>query len=43
MTEIVMLVWLGNVARSVSFMLALLLAGGVLVAAVMWGLADCYG
>ena len=43
MTEIVMLVWLGNVARSVSLMLALLLAGGVLVAAVMWVLADCYG
>ena len=37
MTEIVMLVCLGDVARSVSFMLGLLLAGSVLVA------ADCYG
>ena len=36
MAEIVMLVWLGDVAHSVSFMLGLLLAGCVLVAAVMW-------
>ena len=43
MTEIVMLVWLGDVAHNVSFLLGLLLAGGVLVAAVMWVLADCYG
>ena len=43
MTEIVMLVWLGDVARSVSFMLALLLLGCVLAAAVMLAPADCYG
>ena len=41
MTEIVMLVWLGDVARSVSFMLALLLLGCVLAAAMLV-LADCY-
>lgn len=41
MTEIVMLVWLGDVARSVSFMLALLLLGCVLAAA-MWALVDIY-
>ena len=34
MTEIVMLVWLGDVADNVSFLLGLLLAGGVLVAAL---------
>ena len=43
MTEIVMLVWLGDVADNVSFLLGLLLAGGALVAAVMWVPADCYG
>ena len=41
MTEIVMLVWLGDVARSVSFMLALLLvvglATGACIAAVAAG------
>ncbi len=42
MTEIVMLVWLGDVAHNVSFLLGLLLAGCVLVAAVMWVLADFY-
>ena len=42
MTEIVMLVWLGDVAHNVSLLLGLLLAGGVLVAAVMWVLADFY-
>lgn len=35
MTEIVMLVWLGDVARSVSFMLALLLLGCVLAAVIV--------
>ena len=44
MTEIVMLVWLGDVAHNVSFLLGLLLlVGFVLVAAVMGALADCYG
>lgn len=43
MTEIVMLVWLGDVAHNVSFLLGLLLAGCVFVAAVMWVQADCYG
>ena len=42
MTEIVMLVWLGDVAHNVSFLFGLLLAGCVLVAAVMWVLADFY-
>ena len=42
MTEIVMLVWLGDVAHNVSFLLGLLLAGCGLVAAVMWVLADSY-
>ena len=42
MIEIVMLVWLGDVARSVSFLLGLLLVGFVLVAAVMGALADFY-
>ncbi len=42
MTEIVMLVWLGDVAHNVSFLLGLLLAGCVLVAAVMWVLVDVY-
>lgn len=43
MTEIVMLVWLGDVAHNVSFLLGLLLlVGCVLVAAVMWVLADFY-
>lgn len=41
MTEIVMLVWLGGVAHNVSFLLGLLLAGGVLAAA-MWALVDVY-
>ena len=41
MTEIVMLVWLGDVAHNVSFLLGLLLAGGVLAAA-MWALVDVY-
>ena len=35
MTEIVMLMWLGDVARSVSFMLALLLLGCVLAATIL--------
>ncbi len=35
MTEIVMLVWLGDVARSVSFMLALLLLGCVFAAVIV--------
>ena len=35
MTEIVMLMWLGDVARSVSFMLALLLLGCVLAAVIL--------
>ena len=42
MTEIVMLVWLGDVAHNVSFLLGLLLVGCVLAAAVMWVLADFY-
>ena len=42
MTEIVMLVWLGDVAHNVSFLFGLLLAGCVLVAAVMWVLSDFY-
>ena len=43
MTEIVMLVWLGDVAHNVSFLLGLLLlVGCVLVAAAMWVLADFY-
>lgn len=41
MTEIVMLVWLGDVAHNVSLMLALLFLGCVLVAA-MWALVDVY-
>ena len=41
MTEIVLLVWLGGVAHNVSFLLGLLLAGGVLVAA-MWAMVDIY-
>ena len=41
MTEIVMLLWLGDVAHNVSFLLGLLLAGGVLVAA-MWALVYVY-
>jgi uncharacterized membrane protein len=41
MTEIMMLVWLGDVAHNVSFLLGLLLAGCVLVAA-MWALVDVY-
>ena len=40
MTEIVMLVWLGDVAHNVSFLLVLLLLGGVLAAVVMGVLAD---
>ena len=43
MAEIMMLVWLGDVARSVSFLLGLLLlAGCVLVAAALWVLVDVY-
>ena len=43
MTEIVMLVWLGDVARSVSFMLALLLLGCVLAAAIILTTEGIYG
>ena len=42
MTEIVMLVWLGDVVHNVSFLLRLLLVGCVLAAAVMWVLSDLY-
>ena len=43
MTEIVVLVWLGDVARSASFLLGLLLAGCVLVAAAaLWVLVAVY-
>lgn len=41
MTEIVMLVWLGGVVHNVSFLLRLLLAGCVLVAAMLV-LVDVY-
>ena len=41
MTEIVMLLWLGDVAHNVYFLLGLPLAGGVLVAAV-WAQVDVY-
>ena len=43
MTEIVMLVWLGDVARSVSFMLALLLLGCVLAAVTILTTEAIYG
>lgn len=43
MTEIVMLVWLGDVARSVSFVLGLLLAGCVLVAVIILTTEGIYG
>ena len=43
MTEIVMLVWLGDVARSVSFMLALLLLGCVLAAVAILTTEAIYG
>ena len=43
MAEIVMLLWRGDVAHNVYFLLGLPLAGGVLVAAVMWVLAVCDG
>ena len=43
MTEIVMLVWLGDVARSVSFMLALLLLGCVLAAGIILTTEGIYG
>ena len=43
MTEIVMLVWLGGVARSVSFMLALLLLGCVLAAVTILTTEAVYG
>ena len=43
MTEIVMLVWLGDVARSVSFMLALLLLGCVLAAVIVLTTEGIYG
>lgn len=43
MTEIVMLVWLGDVAHNVSFLLGLLLAGGVLVAVTILTMENIYG
>ena len=43
MTEIVMLMWLGDVARSVSFMLALLLLGCVLAAVTILTTEAIYG
>ena len=43
MTEIVMLVWLGDVAHNVSFMLALLLLGCVLAAVIILTTEGIYG